>query len=100
MTSGTGPIHPQTLFFIPQRSDTYIQIQHNSASDTYVGSHALESSWLYQSTNYRDNTDVNDDDSSQSFGTMKENNCGYSCFGDKINKTTTPNPSTLPPYGK
>ena len=65
-----------------------------------MGAHGLAPSVLDQSTNYHDNTDVNDNDDLQSFETTGENNCSSSCFGDKITTTTTPNSFTLPPPGK
>ena len=53
-----------TNFIIPQRSDTYIQVQHNSASDAYVGAHDVVWSGLDQSTNHHGNADVKDNDDS------------------------------------
>ena len=89
-----------TTFVIPQWSDTSIQTQRNSASDVPVGAHYISSSVLYQSTNHHGNTDVKDNDDSQSFETPKKNNFYSSYFGDTITTTITPHLPTMPPPGK
>ena len=73
---------------IPSRFDTSIKTQRNSSSDESVGENDLSSAVLDQSTNHHGNTDVNDNDDSQSFETPQKNNLRFCSFGDK----TTPQP--------
>ena len=88
-----------TNFVIPKRSDISIKTQCNSASDASVDAHDGSSAELYQSTNHLCNTDVNNNDDSQSFETPRENNCNSSSFGDTITTITTPCSSKLTPPG-
>ena len=65
-----------------------------------MGSRDVASAVLDQSNNHCGNTDVKDNDDSQSFETPRKNNCSYLYFGDTLTTTTTPCSSTLPPNGK
>ena len=40
--SGTGPIYPLTLIFLPQHSDDSIQTQRTSACYASMGAHTLQ----------------------------------------------------------
>ena len=91
---------PTTSFVIPQRSDTSIKTQQASASDASIGAHDLSPYGLYQSTNHHGNTVVNDNDDSQSFGTLKKHSCSSYCFGDKTTTMNKPYSFKLPPPGK
>ena len=56
---------PNITFLIQKYSDTSIQTQQNSASDSSMGAHDLASAGLYQSTNHHINTDVKYNDYSR-----------------------------------
>ena len=86
-------------FFIPKCSDTSIKTQRNSTSDASVVAHDVASGGLDQITNHRD-TDVKENDYSQSFETPRKNNCSSSSFGDTLAITTKSRLSTLYPPGK
>ena len=95
------PYPPQnTNFAILQRSDTSIRSQHNIASDASMVAHALEYSESNQRKNLHSNTDINCNNDSQSFETHRKNNFSFSCFGNTLTTTTTPNSSTIPPTEK
>ena len=91
---------PNTNVSIPQRSNTSVQTQQNSASDSSVGAHVVASSELYKRTNHNGNTDFKDNDGSRSFETPRKNNFSPSYFGDSLATTNTPCSSTLPPPGE
>ena len=55
---------------------------------------------LDKSTRNHVNTDVNENEDSQSFETPRKNNRSYTYFGDTIITTTTTNVSKLTPPGK
>ena len=57
-----------------------------------MGAHYLASSVLYQIISNHINTDINDNNDSQSFETPRKNNRSYASFGDTKNATTTPVP--------
>ena len=92
---------PNNNFFIQQSYDTSIQTQLSSASyyDS-VGAHDVLSAGLDKSTNHYGNTDVKDNDDSQSFDTHRRNNCSCSYFRDTFTIATTPCASSLPPPEK
>ena len=92
--------YPNTTFVIKPRFYTSIQTKCNSDSYCSAGANDLSSSVLDQSTNHHVNTDVNNNDDSQSYDTHWKNNCRYSSSDDIITTTTTPQLSTLPPTGK
>ena len=93
-------LYPNNDFLIPQLFENYIQTQCTSDYDAYVGTHALVYYGLDKSTNHHSNTDVNNNDDSQSFETHRKNNYRSSCFCDTITTTNTPYSSTLPPTAK
>ena len=63
--------YPNTTFVIPKFSGTSIHTQINSSSCDSMGEHDLAYARLYQSTNHHGNTDLNDNDDSQSFETPR-----------------------------
>ena len=91
---------PYSDFVLPQHSEPPIQTQRIYGYLDSVGAHALAYSVSYQSTSYRGNTDVNNNDVSHSFQTPSKNNHSHLFFGGTITTTTTPNSSKLPPHGK
>ena len=91
---------PNTTLVLPQRPETSIQIQRNSACYASVFAHDLESSVSDQTTIHHDNTNVNNNDDPQSFETPSKNNRISSCFGDTITTTTIQNLFKLPPPEK
>ena len=64
-----------------------------------MGTIYVASSGLDQSTNHHDNTDVKDNDDSQSYETPRKK-FSYSYFGDTITTTATLKFSTLTSPGK
>ena len=72
----------QYPFLIPsiilrQCSETSLKNQHTCAFDDSMGTYSLASSISDQSTSHHVNTNVNDNDDSQSFETHRKNN--HSC---------------------
>ena len=57
-----------------------------------MGAHYLASSVSYQIISNHINTDINDNNDSQSFETPRKNNRSYASFVDTKNATTTPVP--------
>ena len=92
--------YSNTTFSIPTCYGTSIQTQSNSYYDTSVGANDVASFLLDQSTNHHINTDVKNNDDSQSFETPRENSCSSSYFGDTIATTTKPQSYTLTSPGK
>ena len=74
---------PKHYFFISLCSETSIQTQHTYASDSSVGAHYLASFILDQSKNHHFNTDINDNDDSQSFETPRKFFHRSTSFGEK-----------------
>ena len=85
-----------TAFVVTQISEASIQTQCTSASDANVGEHTLSSSGFDQRNKHHVNTDINNNDYSQSFETPRGDNCSSYSFGDTTNTTNTPYSSTLP----
>ena len=78
---------PNTTFVILKHPYTFIQTQRTSYCDASLGAHALASSVSDQITIHHVNTDTNNNDDSQSFGTLRKNNLISSCVGDTIATT-------------
>ena len=81
---------PNTTFVITPSFYTYIQTQCSSDYVAYAGANYESLAGLYRSTNHNINTDVSDNNNSQSFEKPSKKNCQYSSFGYTISTTTTP----------